>query len=230
MMYQRMRDLPCAELPYEKCCTFGESSLSEAELLAVILRTGCNGIRVTDLAMQVLSLCEQHGGLGYLCQVPLNELMTIRGIGKIKAIQLKCLAEISKRIWKSTRKIKDKMQSPSDIASYFREEMRSLSVEETRLLFLDGRNHLSGEILLTIGTVNCSLVSTREIFKEALKFNAVSVILLHNHPSGDPTPSKEDIFITQKVKEAGMLMDIALLDHIIIGEEGFISLKEKGYI
>ncbi|MDF2820077.1 MAG: hypothetical protein K0R15_518 [Clostridiales bacterium] len=225
-----MKELPISERPYEKCEKYGATSLSDAELLAVIIRTGSNSLRSTDLAERVLTLSENKRGLSILNYLTINELKKVRGVGKVKAIQLQCVAEIAKRMAKSNAPEKLCVSSPSSLAQHFMSEMRYLTREQLMLVLLDTKNKVIFSKTISMGTVNSSLVSPRELFIEALKNDAVSVAVLHNHPSGDPTPSKEDIAITKRIMEAGSIIGIQLLDHIIIGDGNYVSLKERGLI
>ena len=208
-------------LPYEKFLKSGAASLSEAELLAIILRTGTRNCPALALAGQVLSLsCGRERGLNALHHISLAELMDIPGIGEVKAVKIKCIAELSKRMAMERAGQELKFDAPKTVASYFMEELRH---EDNRL-------HLIEKYVLSIGTVNESLLSPREVFVQALKCKASHVMLLHNHPSGDALPSGQDILITKKIKEAGELVGIPLIDHIIIGDGCYTSLKEKGLL
>lgn len=230
MSDRKIKDYPCRERPYEKCMEQGAKHLSDSELLAVILRSGCHGESVVEMALVLLKLCEDKGGIHTLHQISFEELKKIRGIGSVKAIQIACIVEFSKRLWRSEQCFKLQVDRPVTVADYYMEMLRHSEVEETWLVFMDGKNHFLCDYQLSMGTVNCSLVSTREIFKMALRKQAVYILLIHNHPSGDPSPSKEDILVTKKVIDAGKLMEIPLIDHIIIGDGKYISLKEKGFI
>lgn len=225
-----MKELPVSERPYEKCVKYGATSLSDAQLLAVIIRTGCDTLRATDLAERILNLSENKKGLAILNYLTINELKKVRGVGNVKAIQLQCVAEIAKRIAKSNNCEKFCVSSPSALAQHFMSEMRFLTREQLMIVLLDTKNKIISSKTLSMGTVNSSLVSPRELFIEALKNDAVSVAVLHNHPSGDPTPSKEDIAITKRIMEAGNIIGIQLIDHIIIGDGKYVSLKERGLI
>ena len=156
--------------------------------------------------------------------------MDIKGIGKVKAIQILCLSELAKRLAKATAGEGLNFSSPESVARYYMEDMRHKKQEYMKLLLFNTRTKLIGETDISKGTVNASLVSPRELFIEALQKNAVSIILLHNHPSGDPTPSREDVLITRKIRDAGELIGIELLDHIILGDNKYISLSEKGFL
>lgn len=215
------------ERPYEKCLEHGAASLTDTELLAVLLRTGVKGLDVLELAKYILGPnCGEQGVLN-IHNLTLEELKTIKGIGTVKAIQILCLSEFAKRLAKASAKEGLVFSLPSSIAEYYMEEMRHQKQEHMKLLMLNTKSKLLGESDVSKGTVNASLVSPRELFIEALNKQAVSIILLHNHPSGDPTPSKTDILLTKRVKEAGDLIGIELLDHIIIGDNCYFSFAEK---
>lgn len=219
------------EKPYEKCLMLGAKSLSDAQLLAVILRTGTNGLNATELAGKLLSMAggaaeERLLGL-YSLTVP--KLMSVKGIGEVKAVQIQCICELSRRMAKQTAAQKLDFSSPDSIADYYMEDLRHLDKEQLVLVMLDSKCCLIKDCVISVGTVNASLVNSREVFVEALRYNAVSIVLLHNHPSGDCTPSRNDILVTAKIKKAGEIMGINLIDHIIIGNNKYTSLKEKEY-
>ncbi len=223
-----LKELPISERPYEKFITYGASALTDTELLAILLKTGAQGKTSVELAGEIITLQDGERSLLALHQKSIKDLMQIYGIGKVKAITLKCVAELSNRIAMSALNEKTVIDSPKILADYYMESMRHLKNEQTRIAFLNGSNCFIGDYLLSSGTVNQSLVSTREIFIKAFEYEAVYIILVHNHPSGNPTPSRQDILVTKKIKEAGSMMDIHLLDHIIIGDNCYISLKEAG--
>lgn len=225
-----VRELPESERPYEKCEKYGAGSLSDAELIAVIIRTGSRQERSMDLAARILKLSEQDPGLNGLHNLSMKELLRVHGIGKVKAVQILCIAELSRRMAKASNAPGLNFTNPDSVARYYMEDMRHLKKEVCRLALFDTKSRLLGESTLSVGTVNASIVSPREVFLTALKLEAVHIILLHNHPSGDPTPSKEDILVTKRVKEAGDLVGISLMDHIIIGDNKYVSLKEQGFI
>lgn len=213
--------------PYEKCLEHGAATLNDTELLAVLLRTGVKGLDVLELAKYILGPnCGEQGILN-IHNLTLEELKSIKGIGTVKAIQILCLSEFAKRLAKANAKEGLVFSLPSSIAEYYMEEMRHQKQEHMKLLMLNTKSKLLGESDVSKGTVNASLISPRELFIEALNKQAVSIILLHNHPSGDPTPSKTDVLLTKRVKEAGDLIGIELLDHIIIGDNCYISFAEK---
>lgn len=219
------------EFPYERFERMGPQALTDAELIAIILRTGTVGEDALTLAHRVLSLTSgSKSGMLALNSIPLEELMQIKGIGKVKAIRLKCVAEICTRMQMRSQEIHISFTDPSLVAAYYMERMRHLETEHIYLVLTDTKNRFIKEILLSKGTVNASVISAREVFIEALRYHAVYILLLHNHPSGDPTPSRQDIEITNRIMEASRIMNIPLLDHIIIGDNTFTSLKEKGYL
>lgn len=221
-----MKTVPAQERPYEKCLSFGPASLTDAQLLAVFLKTGSEGESALSLAERILR-DERCGSLKGLHYLSVEELMSFKGVGPVKAVQIKCALEISRRISKQTAGLPVCFHDAASVARYYMEDYRHRERESVLLLMLDTRGKLLAEEEISQGTVDCSLVSPREIFMTALRRRAVSVILLHNHPSGDPTPSRDDILLTGRVKEAGELLGITLADHIIIGDGTAVSLKEE---
>ena len=205
-MNQTMKELLEEERPYEKCGRFGAKSLTDIELLAVLLRSGTKGGNVLETAKKILYPSGREGGLTRLPSYSQDALMKIPGIGKVKAIQILCLCEMARRIAKEKAKEPLSFDRPETIASYYMEDMRHLKQEELKLLMLNTKSKLLGETRISKGTVNMSVISPRELFIEALQKDAVSIILLHNHPSGDPEPSREDILVTKKIAKAGELI------------------------
>ena len=199
--------------------------MSEAELLAIIIRTGTKEKNSLQIGEEILSL-RGEGILG-LCNLTLGELRNVDGIGEVKAVKLKCIAELSRRIWICHTREKLDFSRPATVAAYYMETLRHASKEQVVLLSLNSKCELVKETVLSIGTVNASLVSPRELFLQALEDHAVTVILLHNHPSGDPTPSKDDYELTKRLRKAGELLQIPLLDHIIIGDQCYTSFLES---
>lgn len=216
------------ERPYEKCEKYGAKNLTDIELLAVILRSGTKGESSLDLAKKLLYKTAYSDGLLNIHHWSFDALMRIRGIGKVKALQILCLSELCRRLAKETAAEGLDFSSPQSIAGYYMEDMRHLNQEQMKLLMLNTKTKLLGETDISKGTVNASLVSPRDLFIEALQKNAVSIVLLHNHPSGDPSPSREDLLITKRIQDAGKLIGIELLDHIIIGNNCYTSLREEG--
>ena len=228
--YYQVREDDGVLRPYEKCLKFGPGMLSDAELLAVILRTGAVGMDSIALAAQILQLAPGRKGLAGLYQLSVEELCSLKGVGNVKAIQVQCIGELSRRISKSIAAEGIAMNQPDTIARYYMEDMRHLTQEHLLALFLDGKTRLIRDKMLFKGTVNGAMLSPREVLIEALRSNAVYLVLLHNHPSGDPQPSREDIGVTKRVSEAGKIVGIQLIDHIIIGDNQYISLKERGVL
>lgn len=228
--HRKIKELSEGERPYEKCLRYGAESLTNTELLAVLLRTGVKGMNALELARNILNLQTEEESLLNIHQLTLSKLKRIKGIGSVKAIQILCISELAKRLAKSTAKEGLIFHSPSTIAKYYMEEMRHQKQENMKLLMLNTKTKLIGETNISKGTVNASLISPRELFIEALNCEAVSIILLHNHPSGDPTPSESDILLTNRIKAAGELIGVELLDHIIIGNNCYISFLEEKMI
>lgn len=224
----RISDIPENERPVEKMLISGPECLNNAELLAIILRTGVRGENVIALSSRLLAEVE---GLDGLLNSNYSEMTNIKGIKKIKASQLIAMVEIFRR-FKTLRNQNQsyRISSPKDIADMLMNEMTDLNQEVLKLIMLDTKNKVLGIKDVFKGSLNSSIVHPREIFGEALKRSSANIIICHNHPSGDPSPSKEDINITIRLKECGAIMGINLLDHIIIGNAKFVSLKEKGII
>lgn len=225
-----MQELPEADRPYEKALLHGVEVLTDTELVAALLRSGTQGESALMLAARLLQASHYEQGLLGLCHLTLPELTAMKGIGQTKAIQILCICELSRRIATAKAEKTICFDSPETIADYYMEQMRHKEQEELRLLMLNSKNKLIRDTILTKGTVNASLVSPREIFLESLKYHAVSVILIHNHPSGDPEPSREDILITKRISYAGTMLGILLIDHIIIGDNRYVSFKERGLL
>ncbi len=224
-----IKELPEMERPYEKCEQKGAGSLSNEELLAVLLRTGTRGENAIDLARRILYHAGEPGILG-IHQFSVSRLMQIKGVGKVKAVQISCISELAKRLARSSYEEKLSFTEPASIARYYMEELRHEKQEIMKLLMLNSKAKLIGESDVSKGTVNASVITPRELFIEALQKNAVSIVIMHNHPSGDPTPSREDMLTTKRIQEAGLLIGIELLDHIVIGNNCYISFREEGML
>lgn len=243
MWRNRMRESVKTELPYEKFQQRGAEALTDAELLAILLRTGpapapdaparhrdCPALA---LAENILSLPSgAYDGLAGLARMSAADLMSVRGVGEVKAVRILCIFELARRIALARRTDLPAFPTPGAVADYCRPMFggENRDVEQTVLLLLDAKGRLIHEKLLSMGTVNLSLVSPREIFLHALKYHAVHFLLLHNHPSGDETPSREDAEITKRLAGLGELMQIGLLDHIILGNDGYYSFREAGLL
>jgi len=228
--HKTIKELPEMERPYEKCLRSGPEYLTDSELLATIIRTGTKNLAAIDVAKNVLTQTEGETGLLGLYFNTIEDLVKIDGIGLVKAVQLKCVAELAIRIAKQERVKHVKFTTPSSVANYYMQDFRFREREHLLLIMLDTKGKLLKDILISCGTVNYTIVDNREIYTTALKYHAVQIILLHNHPSGDPTPSKQDLLVTTKVKEAGELIGIELIDHIIVGDNQYISMREKNII
>lgn len=214
-------------LPYEKYLRFGPESLTESELLAIILRTGTKDKNAVQLAEEILALAKApRTGLLGLYDIPLERLKEVKGVGEVKAVKIKCITELAMRINSATAKEGLIANKPATIANYFMEKLRHRRKECVMVLCLDAKCQMIHEELLSSGSVNMSLISPREVFLEALRHEAVNIVLVHNHPSGDPTPSSCDVEITKCIKHMGDLLNVQLLDHIIIGDNCYTSFKE----
>lgn len=222
-----LRNVPHNERPRERMLAYGADALSHAELLAILLRTGTRSQSAVSLAAKLL---EQAGGLRNLVDMSVVELTAIKGIGDAKAMQLMAGLELGKRVARSQLGDMAVVRSPQHAAMYIMEDLRYLKKEHFVCLFLNTKNGIIGKETLSIGTLNASLVHPREVFRAAIRYNSASIICVHNHPSGDPTPSSEDITITKRLAEAGSLVGIEILDHLIIGDGKFVSLKEQGHL
>lgn len=226
----RIADMPLEERPYEKCVKYGAGYLTDAELLAIIIRTGTQGERSLDIARKVLHLEGKTMGLLGIHHSSIEQLMKLKGVGTVKAIQLKCVAELARRFAKAQVSERLSFHEPSKIAEYYMEDLRHAEKEECHALLLDSKCALIRKVHVSTGCINASFLAPREILKEALTWNAACFILMHNHPSGDPQPSREDVAATLRVKECGELMGIPLMDHIVIGDNRYVSLKEAGLL
>lgn len=223
-----MKTLPVSERPYEKAAACGPEGLSNAELLSVILRTGTREHPAIELAELILQLGEPAGLRGLLHH-SLEDYLEIKGIGRVKAVQLTCIGELSRRLWQASETgERPAFHNPKQIADFYMEELRAKEQENLKLLILNTKNILIKDVNISRGTVNASVATPRELFIEALRCRGAGIILLHNHPSGDPEPSREDCLFTLRVQEAGQIMGIPLLDHIVIGDHSYVSLKERG--
>ena len=229
-MNENFSSLPQEDRPYERCIRHGVQSLSNRDLLAVILRTGAKGRNVLELAGDLLKLVPEREGFTGIRRLSLDELSKVKGIGKVKAVQLKCLLEIARRMAREEAGEGTYFTSPSAVANYYMEDLRHEEQEVLLLLMLNQRGRLLKERYMFKGTVNASVISPREIFVEALASRAVQIILLHNHPSGDAAPSHNDIAVTDRIVQAGKILGVQVIDHIIIGDNTYTSLKEKEYM
>ncbi|MBM6859675.1 DNA repair protein RadC [Clostridium saudiense] len=224
----KINDIPKNERPMERLLKYGANDLTNAELLAVLLRSGTRGENIISLSTRLLS---EVGGLDGLLYINLEEIKKLKGIKDVKACQIVAMMELFKRFRTLRSQTNDfKVSCPKDISELLINEMNNLNQEVLKLILLNTKNYVIGVKDVFKGSLNTSIVHPREIFREAVQRRSANIIICHNHPSGDPTPSKEDINITLRIKQCGDLMGIKLLDHIIIGNNNYISLKEKGII
>jgi DNA repair protein RadC len=217
-------DFPADERPRERLLSQGPGSLTTAELLAIILRTGTKEESAERLAERVL---REMGSLRAIAQSHVEALSQIKGIGIVKAIEIRAAVELGKRLIALSDGVKPVIHSPADAANLLMAELRYEPQEHFKALLLDSKNQVLRSPTITIGTVNASLIHPREVFRPALVHPCVSVILAHNHPSGDPTPSREDLEVTRQLVAAGKVLGIDVLDHVIVGDARFVSLKER---
>jgi len=226
VQYQPLiRELPAQERPRERLKKYGAASLSNAELLAIILRTGAASESVLNLSAKLLA---RFGGLSGLAKAGFGELCMERGLAEAKAAQLKAALELGRRLLSTQPEERLVVKSPQDVANLLQAEMSFLDQEELRLVLLNTKNQVLAISQLYKGSVNTSLIRVSELFREAVRENCPALVVVHNHPSGDPTPSPEDIKITEQIVKAGKLLDIEVLDHLIIGHQRYVSLKERG--
>ena len=220
-----IRDLPVDLSPRERMLYAGASALHDAELLAIILRVGVQGQSAVRLGEQLLV---DFGGLAGIVQASFEELCAKRGIGESKAAQLKAALELGRRLVAVSPQSRPQVRSPADVANLLMLEMSLLEQEHLRAILLDTKNNLLRVATVYTGSLNTAVVRVGEVFREAIRANCASIIVVHNHPSGDPTPSPEDVRVTEMLVEAGKLLDIAVLDHVVIGRNRYVSLKERG--
>ncbi len=220
-----IRDLPRGERPRERLREYGPGYLSNAELIAILLRTGVTGENVLNLAVRLLS---RFRGLAGLARASFNELCSLKGVSEAKACQIMAALELGRRQVSLHPEDRAVIRSPEDVANLMAAEMTILDQEHLRVLLLDTKNHVTGVSEIYIGNVNSSVVRPAEVFRQAIRDNAPAISVVHNHPSGDPTPSAEDGAITAQLQASGELLGIELLDHIILGAQRHVSLKEQG--
>ena len=220
-----LRDMPADERPRERLIQVGPRAVSTIELLAITLRTGVGGENVLRLAERLLS---HFHGLSGIARASITELQAVNGIGPAKAVEIKAALELGRRLLAAAPEERPRITSPADAANLLMPEMMLLEQEHLRLILLDTRNHVVGIPTIYQGSLNTSVIRVGELFRAAIKENAAALIVAHNHPSGDPAPSPEDVHVTRQIVEAGKLLDIELLDHIVIGHQRYVSLKERG--
>src|SRR5262245_59170525 len=221
----RIKELPSGEQPRERLRDYGPAALSDAELLAILLRVGVAGTNVIQLAQQLLV---EYGGWPGLLRVDHRALCERHGMGEAKASTLKAALEIGRRLLLTEHEQRFQIKSPTDAANLLMLEMSHLDQEHLRTVLLDTKNRVQAISTVYIGSLNASMIRVGEIFKDALKRNSAALIVVHNHPSGDPTPSAEDVLVTREIIAAGKLLDIDVLDHLVIGQGRFVSMRERG--
>ncbi len=221
----RITDLHETERPRERLAAQGAQALSNAELLAILLRVGVQGENAVQMGQRLL---QDMGGLPGLHRATFDEVCQQKGIGPAKAAQIKAAIELGRRLAASQPQERPQITSPADAAALVQYEMSALEQEELRVFLLDTRNRVLDIRTVYRGSLNSSQVRVGELFRDAIRKNAAAIIVAHNHPSGDPTPSPDDVAVTRAIVEAGKLLDISVLDHLVIGQGRFVSLKERG--
>lgn len=224
-----VRDLPLEERPREKLLAYGPGALSNAELLAILLRSGTRKKSVLRIAEEILARIKEQGLVG-IVHISVAELAKIDGVGSVKAATLQAAIELARRLAVQQSAKIQMITGPEDVARYAMPHYRFEQKEHFAVLLLNTKNHVISMPEVSVGSLSASVVHPREVFRAAIDHAAAAMILLHNHPSGDPTPSREDIAVTERLVKAGKIMDIPVLDHVVLGRDRFISLKEKGLL
>ncbi len=220
-----IQSLPVDERPRERLYKQGAEALSNSELLAIILGSGMKGKSVIQLSQELLA---KFGGLEYLADATIEELCEVKGLGRAKAIQLRALVALAGRLSQKTQTVKVKIDHPQSAYHLVRDELENQKKEVFSIVMMDVKGYVINQQVVSIGTLSHSLIHPREVFYPAIRHKASSILLAHNHPSGDPTPSKEDISVTEKLVEVGKLMGIPVRDHLIVGRDRYISLRQEG--
>lgn len=219
-----IKEIPIDERPRERLAQYGESALSTAELIAIIIRTGSRNQNAVGLAQRLLS---QFEGLAGLHRASVIELCGVLGVGEAKAVQIKAAIELGRRVLTAAVDARAQILNPSDAAHPLMAALGYLQQEQLHVLLLDSKHYVMRRVLVYSGNVNTSMIRVSEVFREAIRDNAAAMIVAHNHPSGDPTPSREDVEVTRAIVKAGGLLDIAVLDHLVIGRRDYVSLRER---
>ncbi|GAC1336006.1 MAG: DNA repair protein RadC [Chloroflexota bacterium] len=219
-----VKEWPSSEQPREKLAQLGPEHLSDSELLAILLRVGVMGQDVVSLSQ---SLLISFGGLVGLSRAPLSSLLAVKGISDAKAVTIKAALELGRRLLLADVNERVQIRSPQDVASMLLIEMGLLEQEHLRVVLLNTKNHVVGAPTVYKGSLNTSVIRTAEVFRDAVRENCAAIVIVHNHPSGDPTPSPEDVRVTRELVSAGRLLDIDVLDHLVIGRNRYVSLRQK---
>lgn len=220
-----IKELPADERPREKLRLRGETSLSTAELLAIILNTGMKGETVIDIANRLLV---EHDGISGLARADFDDLRRTRGLGEAKAAKLKATLELARRISAAQPQERPQIKSPEDVYLLLGSEMSLLDQEQLRVMLLDTKNRVIRTVTVYQGSVNSAQVRVSELFRDAIRANSPSIMLVHNHPSGDPEPSRADAQVTLDAHRAGELLGVEVIDHVVIGDGRFVSLRREG--
>jgi DNA repair protein RadC len=221
----RIQDLHESDRPRERLLALGPQALTNAELIAILLRVGVKGENAVEVGQRLL---QKFGGIAGLHRASMKEMMAQHAVGEAKAAQIKAAIELGRRLMLETPEERPSINSPADGAALLQYEMSALEQEHLRVILLDRRNRVLETVEVYKGSVNSSQVRVGELFKDAIRVNASAIIVAHNHPSGDPTPSPDDVAVTRAIVQAGKLLDIDVLDHLVIGQGKWVSLKERG--
>lgn len=224
-MVTQIREMPPSERPRERLLRHGSEALSSAELIAIVLGSGAEGDNALDLAERLLA---KLGGVRSLAGATALELSAVRGIGPAKAAQLQAAAELGRRCTVSQPTDRPRIRGPRDVWELLSHDLRDESREHFFAILLDTRNGVLRRHVVSVGDLNSAIVHPREVFSPAIRHGAAALVVAHNHPSGDPTPSPEDVQVTKRLLDAGRLLGIELLDHVVLTESGWVSLKERG--
>lgn len=221
----KMKELPISERPYEKLEMYGAEFLSNAELIAIIIKSGTRDETSVDIARRILALDKDgENNLRFLQNMSMEDFISIKGIGRVKAIQLKAICELTKRISRPINTNQIQINSPKDVANLLTDEMRYEKKEIVKAIVLNSKNIIVKIVDICLGGTNSAILKPRDVLQEAIKLGAPKIILVHNHPSGDPTPSKSDYEFTERLVQASNIMGVELLDHVVIGDYGFKSI------
>lgn len=222
--YRAVKEWPESEQPREKLVRHGPERLGNEELLAILLRVGVTGQDVVSMSKALLV---RYGGLVGLSRAPVSELAAVHGMGPAKAVSIKAALELGRRLLLEAHGERPQIRSPEDVVSILQIEMGLLEQEQLRVVLLNTKNHVLGIPTVYKGSLNTSLIRVAEVFRDAIRENCASIIVVHNHPSGDPTPSPEDVRVTRDLVAAGKLLDIDVLDHLVIGRNRYVSLRQR---